>query len=60
MSLHKKVLAILIVALILVIIFLGGVFVIFNRTAHAPTSNFQGPDSIPNMKGPNIPPPTEY
>ncbi len=59
MSLHKKILAILIVALLLIVIFLGGLFLIFNR-ASAPTSGFKGPTSVPYAKGPTGPPPSVY
>lgn len=60
MSFQKKVLAILIVALILIVVFLGGLFIIFNRTAVAPTSEFQGPTGEPSVQGPTTPPPSEY
>jgi len=60
MSLHKKILAILIVALLLIIVFLGGLFLIFRRAAQAPTIDFRGPDSVPYATGPTGPPPSSY
>lgn len=60
MSFHKKVLVILIVALILIVIFLGGMFIIFNRTANAPTSGFQGPTGEPSVEGPTEALPSQY
>ena len=60
MSLHKKILGILIVALLLIIVLLGGLFLIFNRAAQAPTSGFQGPTGVPYATGPTSPPPSSY
>lgn len=60
MSLHKKILGILIVALLLIIVFLGGLFLIFNRAAEAPTEGFRGPTGTPYVIGPTGPPPSSY
>lgn len=60
MTTHKKVLLILIVALFLIIVFLGGMFVIFNREAAAPVTDFRGPTSLPYSEGPSGPPPSSY
>lgn len=60
MSLHKKILIFLIVALILIVVLFGGIFAIFNRAANTPATNFRGPNSAPYAEGPNGPPPSSY
>jgi hypothetical protein len=60
MSLHKKILLFLIVALVLIVVLLGGIFAIFKRAANAPATDFRGPDSAPYATGPSGPPPSSY
>jgi hypothetical protein len=57
MGTHHKILMILVVALVLIVILLGGLFAIFQAPANAPTVNFQGPASAPYAEGPTSQPP---